>query len=277
MTSEVFAPAKINLTLHVTGQRADGYHLLDSLVVFTDIGDTVHVAPAPELTLTIEGPEAQGLRAEPDNLVLRAARLLVGEGAAVTLTKRLPVSSGIGGGSTDAAASLKALARLWDCPLPSAEAVLSLGADVPVCLAAEPTRMSGIGETLGPVPVLPDMEIVLLNPRVAVPTPAVFRALERKTNPPMPAALPAWPGFDRFVAWLRTQRNDLEPAAIAQAPVIADVLTALRSTDCAFAGMSGSGATCFGLFPADGHSAQTAASELRRACPQWWSAAGRVL
>ena len=204
MAIEAFAPAKVNLALHVTGQRADGYHLLDSLVVFAGVGDRVSVSDADRLVLDVTGPEGTGLSAAEDNLVLRAARSFdVGRGAAITLFKDLPVASGIGGGSADAAAALRALSQLWEMPLPPPEAVLSLGADVPVCLAGRPARMSGIGGTLAEAPRLPDdLAVVLVNPRVAVSTPAVFRALGSKDNPPM-EALPA--SFDtptEFAGWL---------------------------------------------------------------------------
>jgi 4-diphosphocytidyl-2-C-methyl-D-erythritol kinase len=275
MAIEAFAPAKINLTLHVTGQRDDGYHLLDSLVVFADVGDTVRVTPADRLSLDIDGPEAGGLDAEPDNLVLRAARLLAPDrGAAITLTKRLPVASGIGGGSADAAAGLRALAQLWDMSLPEPEQVLSLGADVPVCLSVMPRRMRGIGEQLDHVPPLPAMDILLVNPRVAVSTPTIFRTLAEKNNPPMERDLPRWRDLPDFAGWLANQRNDLALPAIAQQPVIAEVIDALSEAGALFAGMSGSGATCFGLFSPDHPPAEPV---LRRRHPDWWCARGRVL
>ncbi|MCE8544790.1 4-(cytidine 5'-diphospho)-2-C-methyl-D-erythritol kinase [Ruegeria pomeroyi] len=275
MAIEVFAPAKINLTLHVTGQRDDGYHLLDSLVVFADIGDTVRVTPADRLSLDIDGPEAGGLDAEPDNLVLRAARLLAPDrGAAITLTKRLPVASGIGGGSADAAAGLRALAQLWDMSLPEPEQVLSLGADVPVCLSVMPRRMRGIGEQLDHVPPLPAMDILLVNPRVAVSTPTIFRTLAEKNNPPMERDLPRWRDLPDFAGWLANQRNDLALPAIAQQPAITEVIDALSEAGALFAGMSGSGATCFGLFSPDHPPAEPV---LRRRHPDWWCARGRVL
>ncbi|WP_372885731.1 4-(cytidine 5'-diphospho)-2-C-methyl-D-erythritol kinase [Shimia sp.] len=282
MTVEVFAPAKINLTLHVTGQRDDGYHLLDSLVVFAEIGDTVAVAPADKLSLAVTGPEAAGLDAGPgnaDNLVLRAARLFDDpRGARITLTKRLPVSSGIGGGSSDAAATLRALARHWQAPLPAPGRCLSLGADIPVCMAPGAQRMQGIGETLSRIDGLPEMEILLVNPRVAVSTPGVFRALTRKTNPAMAESLPRWAGLGDFTAWLQAQRNDLMPPALHQQPVIGEVLAALRASGSLNVGMSGSGATCFGLFPPDGRAAEAARRALSAASHgQWWCAAGPVL
>ncbi|HBS50162.1 MAG TPA: 4-(cytidine 5'-diphospho)-2-C-methyl-D-erythritol kinase [Rhodobacteraceae bacterium] len=276
MATEGFAPAKINLTLHVTGQRPDGYHLLDSLVVFAEVGDSVAAAPAEELSLALDGPEAGGLAAEGDNLVLRAARLLDPQGtAALTLTKRLPVASGIGGGSADAAAALRVLAALWDRPLPSPEAVLSLGADVPVCLAVRPCRMSGVGETLAALPPLPPLDILLVNPRLAVSTPEVFARLARKDNPPMPARLPDWPDAASFAAWLQTQRNDLAAPARALCPEIGAVLAALEALAPLHAGMSGSGATCYALFPPG--AAAPAAVRLRGAHPAWWVAHGPVL
>lgn len=273
MTIEVFAPAKINLTLHVTGQRADGYHLLDSLVVFADIGDTIRVQDACDLSLTLDGPEAASLTVEPDNLVLRAARLLGSRGAAITLTKRLPISSGIGGGSADAAATLRALSRLWNLPIPNLATLLPLGADVPVCLDATPRRMLGIGDILRPVPALPDMDILLVNPRVGVPTPSIFKALAQKQNPAMSAELPRWSGVPDFVAWLKECRNDLQPPATSLQPVIAETLTMLEATESLHVGMSGSGATCFALFPRDGSAGQAAA------CVRsgWWHAHGKLL
>ncbi|WP_146345868.1 4-(cytidine 5'-diphospho)-2-C-methyl-D-erythritol kinase [Falsiphaeobacter marinintestinus] len=273
MTIEVFAPAKINLTLHVTGQREDCYHLLDSLVVFADIGDTICVRDAADLSLTLDGPEAASLAVEPDNLVLRAARLLADKGAAIKLTKRLPVASGIGGGSADAAATLRALSRLWSLPIPDLAALLPLGADVPVCLDTAPRRMLGIGDILRPAPPLPDMDILLVNPRVSVPTPSVFTALRQKQNPAMSVNLPRWSGVPDFIAWLKTCRNDLQAPAIALQPVIVETLGMLEATGALHVGMSGSGATCFALFPQDGSAAQAA----RRVRPDWWRAHGKLL
>jgi 4-diphosphocytidyl-2-C-methyl-D-erythritol kinase len=266
-----FAPAKVNLTLHVTGQRADGYHLLDSLVVFAGLGDSVTVAAAPALSLAITGPMGAMLPVTDDNLVLRAARAMAAT-AQITLHKVLPVSSGIGGGSADAAACLRALARLTGQALPGPDQVLALGADVPVCLAGTPARMTGIGEALGPVPPLPAAWLVLANPGVAVSTPAIFRALARRDNAPMPASLPRLKTTADLAAFVAMQRNDLESPAIALQPVIAQVKTALTAQPgCMLARMSGSGATCFGLF-ADPLSANAAARALQAAQPGWWVA-----
>lgn len=251
------APAKINLTLHVTGRREDGYHLLDSLVVFAETGDVVHLAPGP-LSLTITGPFAAGLASDSDNLCLRAARL-AGAEVAITLEKNLPVASGIGGGSADAAAVLRGLGA--NPPLPE-----RLGADVPVCLAGRPVRMRGLGEILDPVPQLPPLALVLVNPGKGLSTPAVFRALDRRDNPPMPA-LPDFPDTAALVGFLQTCRNDLEAPAITLLPEIAACLEALRSQGALLARMSGSGATCFGIF-ADLDQARAAALALAR--PGWW-------
>lgn len=277
MAIEETAPAKLNLALHVTGRRADGYHLLDSLVVFAGAGDRVRVAPDEALSLRVTGAEGQGLPAGEDNLVLRAARAFGADrGAAITLDKALPVASGIGGGSADAAATLRALARLWGRPLPGAEAVLALGADVPVCLAGRPARMSGIGETLAPLPELPEMAVVLVNPRVEISTPAVFRALARKDNPPLGPLPDRFATAGALVRWLARQRNDLETPAIALAPVVAAVLEALRATGPLLARMSGSGATCFGLYN-NLSEAEVAAAALSARAGDWWVRAAPVL
>lgn len=263
------ARAKINLALHVTGRRGDGYHLLDSLVAFADFGDVIRVEPAESLSLTITGPMGQGLSAGPDNLVLKAAHALgQGRGASITLDKRLPIASGIGGGSADAAATLQALSILWGCALPGPEAVLALGADVPVCLAGQSARMSGIGEHIQPL-ALPAAFVVLANPGFALGTADVFRALIRRDNPalPEPAGLT---DAAALAAYLKTCRNDLEPPALALAPAIGNVIAALGAqTGCLLARMSGSGATCFGLF-ASAEQAAAAASALATAEPGWW-------
>jgi 4-diphosphocytidyl-2-C-methyl-D-erythritol kinase len=280
MAIEAFAPAKINLALHVTGRRGDGYHLLDSLVVFADLCDRITATHSRTLSLRIVGPFAAGLDAGPGNLVLRAAALFdagTGTGALLTLDKQLPIASGIGGGSADAAATLQALSRLWGRSLPAAKDILSLGADVPVCLAGRPARMSGVGEVLSPlVHPLPPATLVLVNPGIALATPRVFTALERRDYPPMPRDLPRLRNAAELAAFLAMTRNDLEPPAIRLAPVIGRVKTALSAQPgCRIARMSGSGATCFGLFD-DPLAAAAAAAALRRAEPGWWIAPAPV-
>jgi 4-diphosphocytidyl-2-C-methyl-D-erythritol kinase len=262
------APAKVNLSLKVGGRRADGYHLLDSRVVFAGVGDTLSLDPAQPLGLTISGPFATGLQADPDNLILKAARLFAEAvpGArlgAFHLVKRLPVASGIGGGTADGAAAIRLLARLngigaQDQRLGGIAA--RLGADGPVCLAARGRMMSGIGDVLGPP--LPPLNAfaVLVNPGVAVSTPAVFAALGLKAGEMRAADAADWIAAG----------NDLEAPAISLAPVIADVLAALRATDgVALARMSGSGATCFALYR-DCRASAAAARRIARAHPGWW-------
>ena len=250
------APAKVNLSLLVTGRRADGYHLLDSLVVFGPARDRLRGRPATSLSLCVEGPFATGLAAEADNLVLRAGRALAawagqGLGAELVLQKNLPVASGIGGGSADAAAALRLLCRMWDLH-PGAAALsslaLALGADVPVCLDSAPARMQGVGEVLSPLPPLPPCGLLLVNPGVSVATADVFRT--RAAGFSTAADLPSrWQDAAALATTLAALGNDLEAPALTVAPVIGTVLDALRSLpSCLLARMSGSGATCFALF-----------------------------
>jgi 4-diphosphocytidyl-2-C-methyl-D-erythritol kinase len=279
-----FAPAKLNLYLHVTGRRADGYHLLDSLVAFADIGDEVTAAPAAHFSLTVGGPEAAALDdLGEDNLVMRAARRFAAHcgseaGAALRLEKRLPVASGIGGGSSDAAAAVRALAALWGAPLDAGAAVAlaALGADMPACLAAAPVWVGGIGEELSPAVGLPEAGIVLANPRRPLPTAAVFRARIGPFSPhgrfaPMPNDAAG------LAAALAARRNDLTEAAGRLVPEIGAVLDRLAHLPGSLlARMSGSGATCFALFDTPA-GALRARQELAAAEPGWWSAAGRLL
>lgn len=269
-TVEVFAPAKINLTLHVTGQRADGYHLLDSFVCFAGIGDRLSVEKAAETSLSVTGPFAKDVPNGPDNLVLRAANLL-GVTARIKLEKNLPAAAGIGGGSADAAATLEALTDLYNIPLPDRQQVLTLGADVPVCLMGGQVRMRGIGDDLTPIDsVRMSWPTVLVNPGVSVPTPEVFRRLARKTNLPMPDDM-LEDIYNEFPDWLGHQRNDLEAPAIGIAPVISQVLDALRAeAGCRIARMSGSGATCYAIFDEDDQ-ASAAVEAIRHAHPDWWA------
>lgn len=269
------APAKLNLYLHVIGQGDDGLHRLDSLVVFAAVGDVVHAAPADTLALSLTGPFAPALQGEADNLVLRAARALATEvgrsaQAHLMLDKRLPVASGIGGGSSDAAATLRALCRLWRRaadPAALGRIARALGADVPVCLATRPLRMGGIGERLEPAPALPDCGVVLVNPGVAIATPSVFRA--RTGAYSTPVGLPArWNDAAAMAADLRQCRNDLETPARSLCPAIDGVLSALAAQPgCLLARMSGSGATCFGLFATPEIAAEAAPRLMRDG---WW-------
>jgi 4-diphosphocytidyl-2-C-methyl-D-erythritol kinase len=283
-----YAHAKVNLYLHVVGRRADGYHLLDSLAVFAGAHDVLSGVPAEAMSFALSGRFGGELRQEDQssNLVMKAAALLRAaleqqhdagrdknhdKVASLLLEKNLPVASGIGGGSADAAAALRLLRRLWaDGTIKEARLdalALSLGADVPVCLNQRPARMGGVGEVLGPAPKLPDCAMVLVNCGVGVSTPAVFRAREEMFRPP--AELPdSWPDAVSLAADLAGLHNDLEPAAIALCPPIADVLSAIGAQPgCLLARMSGSGATCFGLFATEAEAAAAAASLSR---PDWW-------
>jgi 4-diphosphocytidyl-2-C-methyl-D-erythritol kinase len=269
MRNSELARAKINLALHVTGRRDDGYHLLDSIVTFANYGDRITVRRAAETSLNISGPFAQALAETGDNIVLRALSLFDPDiRVQIDLEKNLPVASGIGGGSADAAAVLRAVARLCDVPLPAHDQVLRLGADVPVCLMQQPVRMQGIGDVLTPLD-LPELHAVLVNPGVGVATSPVFEALESRDNPPIDMADADLADASATIAWLKLLRNDLQPDAIAQAPVIGEVLAALREAGADLARMSGSGATCFGLF-ADYAAATRAADNLKEEHLRWW-------
>ena len=284
---EVFAPAKINLTLHVTGQRDDGYHLLDSLVTFGPAGDTLRLSQAAAFSITVNGPEAAGVPDDMSNLALRAAKLVRGErGATLHLEKHLPAASGIGGGSADAAAAVRGALLLEDPAAVDLMAfgpeilvetrlrpLLGLGADIPMCLLPRPLRARGVGEKIT-FTDLPPLVALLVNPRVPVPTGAVFAALETPDNAPMPETLPVFPDAAALIDWLATQRNDLEAPALTVAPAIAEVLAKLRaSPGCGLARMSGSGATCFGLF-LDQSEAMRAGEAIAAAHPGWWLAGG---
>ncbi|WP_207477935.1 4-(cytidine 5'-diphospho)-2-C-methyl-D-erythritol kinase [Arenibaculum pallidiluteum] len=280
-----FAAAKLNLYLHVTGRRPDGYHELDSLVAFADIGDTVTVAPAAGFSLRIEGAMAAGLSggSPADNLVARAVHALAAlldrpPDVAVRLVKRLPVASGIGGGSADAAAALRALASLWELPAEDprpAQAAPALGADVPVCLHGRAARMTGIGERVEPVAPLPEAGVLLVNPGVPLPTPAVFRARSGPFSEPAPLERPPATAAE-LGAMLADRRNDLTVPALATAPVVGEVLERLSGLPgCLLARLSGSGATCFGLF-ADAAAASRGQAAL--GAPRgWWVRAGRLV
>ncbi len=281
---EIFAPAKVNLYLHVTGKREDGYHLLDSLVVFAGTGDTLRFSPAEALTLDLDGPGAEHLSPGDDNIVLKAARALAETlgrpaEAAITLEKNLPVAAGIGGGSADAAATLRGLMALWGADLDDetlARIGLGLGADLPVCLAGRPTQMSGVGEKLEKAVHLPPAWLVLVNPGIALSTPSVFRARAGDFTPAAP--LTESPRDARALAdALVSRHNDLAKPAIMLEPTVKTMLDAIGGTDgCLLARMSGSGATCFGLY-ADEESADAAADILAEAYPDWWVSPAPIL
>lgn len=276
------APAKLNLYLHVVGRRDDGYHLLDTLFAFTVFGDELAVerTTAPDSDLEIDGPFAAGLSGGADNLVLRAARALSADRAArLVLTKNLPVASGLGGGSADGGAALRLLLQLWNLS-PSVgtlrDLTRRLGADVPACFAGACCFAGGVGDQLSPAPTLPPAGIVLINPRVALPTPAAFVRRSGAFSQSARFDTAHANARDLAVA-LRERRNDLTPGAVTLVPVIAVILAALDSSEgCHLARMSGSGATCFGIYD-DATSASRAADSLRMRHPHWWVVATELL
>ena len=283
-TIKASAPAKLNLTLHVTGQRSDGYHLLDSLVGFVGIYDELSATVATDLQIEVSGPFAQGIPTNDRNIVMRAAQTLrrvrnVTKGAHITLEKHLPHAAGIGSGSSDAALALAMLAELWEVPplVPTAAEVLTLGADVPVCLhAPSPVRMTGIGETLLSVPPLPDCAVVLVNPQVEVPTGGIFEALANKRNPAM-GDVPKGLTYTSLCDWLGAQRNDLLAPALSIAPDVSEALLALKRMPLVgHVGMSGSGATCFGVVRNMADARQVARA-LQVGHMGWWVAPGELL
>jgi 4-diphosphocytidyl-2-C-methyl-D-erythritol kinase len=277
------APAKVNLTLRVIGRRADGYHDIESLVAFAEVGDRLSLTPGHDLTLGVAGPSAAQAGPEADNLVVKAARALGARVAglragAFHLQKNLPVAAGLGGGSADAAAALRLLARANglapDDPR-LAEAARATGADVPVCLDPRSRLMRGIGEILSAPLRLPRLPAVLVNPGVAVPTKLVFAGWRASANP-VGALAADFIGAAKtlneraLLDWFAAEGNDLEAPAIALAPAIADVLASLRAvTGCRLARMSGSGTTCFALFASLEETA-TAGQKLRAQFPDWW-------
>jgi 4-diphosphocytidyl-2-C-methyl-D-erythritol kinase len=274
------ALAKINLTLRVVGRRPDGYHDLESLVVFASVGDALMLAAGPRLLLTVRGPTAGSSGALADNLVLKAANALAEQVRGLkyghfVLSKRLPVAAGLGGGSADAAAALRLLARRNHLALDDGrlcEAARLTGADVPVCLDPRPRLMSGTGNLLSPPLDLPRLPAVLVNPRVAVPTKGVFEKLAAPRVARAAKVSEDYPPTDRagLIEYLTDRGNDLEPPAVALQPVVAEVLEALdQLSGCRLARMSGSGATCFALFD-NPKAAAAAARALRGRKPAWW-------
>jgi 4-diphosphocytidyl-2-C-methyl-D-erythritol kinase len=285
------ARAKVNLTLRVNGRRGDGFHDLESVVAFCDCADRLTLTPGPELSLTLTGPLASACGETSDNLVLKAARLLGRSVAGLkagsfALEKILPVAAGIGGGSADAAAALRLLARLNDLGLDDErlrEVALATGADVPVCLASRACDMTGVGETLMWLSP-PKMPCVLVNPCIPVATKDVFEALGLRHGELLVGATDvmmqgsSWPeeggSLEEWVEALASGSNDLEAPATKIQPVIAVVISALNATNGAWlARMSGSGATCFALYE-NTADAKRAADKILREHPEWWVHAG---
>ena len=277
----VFAPAKINLALHVTGRRPDGYHLLDSIAVFADLGDRVRIRPADELRILLGGPFAAHAPGDRTDLSWRAAmaffaRAGLSPGATIELEKNIPAGAGLGGGSADAAAVLAGLNELFSAGLPDdalGDLGLKIGADVPMCLAGRALRAQGIGEEIATFGDWPPLPMVLAWPGRTVSTAEVFSSLTRRDNPPLADPPSGTPTVVELAGWLAGARNDLEAPALAVAPEIGEVLAALRGTEnCLLARMSGSGSACFGLYPTR-EAADAAARRLGAQQPRWWVAA----
>jgi len=272
------AAAKINLSLHITGRRSDGYHYLDSLIGFTDVCDQLTVTPADDITLSVVGPNGSAIEADDSNLVIRAARLVqkhlgVTSGAAFTLEKNTPVAAGLGGGSADAAAAVAACLALWGTPnsKPITDQILAdeLGADVPVCRYGRAAHISGIGETIVPALNWPEVWMVLVNPRIALSTKDVFHAFDGEFDVERDRTFKGR-SFNEFIKFLSTQKNSLTTPACLIAPQIKSVLEALEQMNgSALARMSGSGPTCFGLFETQ-DLAEAAARDLGQHHTAWW-------
>lgn len=278
---KIIAPAKLNLFLHITGRRDDGYHLLESLFVFTSFGDEITITSADTISLTINGPFASIIACEKieKNLVYRAALLLqkkyaVKQGAHIILTKNIPVGAGLGGGSSDAAAVLKALNQFWQLQIDSetlATMGLSLGADIPACIVEKPALVFGIGDQVTPIAFPFSLSVLLINPNKSLSTPMVFQAY-KETNTPFSASehINRFEDLNTLFAFLKKTRNDLEAAAIQLQPDIQIILSTLKqNTRCELARMSGSGATCFALFR-NHDEAQSAEKLLKKQFPHYW-------
>lgn len=280
MSVKATAPAKINLFLHITGKRKDdGYHLLESLMVFANFGDEITVSAEEKMHLDISGPFGKQLwhDALVDNLVMKAAKKCVKhmplkskmKAARIMLKKNIPIGAGLGGGSSDAATVVKLLSRLWGTPPLSDKELLSLGADVPICMKQVPSMVSGIGEIIRPVSIPGPLHLLLVHPGVPVSAVAVYKKSVSSFSPSqepinMPKKIPD------FIEWLAVQSNDLEEPAITIAPVISIVLEALENTsECQLSRMSGSGSACFGIYP-DEEAVKCAAKQVKMTYPEWW-------
>ena len=278
-----FAPAKINLYLHVTAKRNDGYHLIESLVAFANCGDQISAVPSGELKLTIEGQFSGDLSPNSDNLVIKAALMLakfagIKATGDITLTKNLPVASGIGGGSADAAATLCALIELWNISISTRNLFAlaeKLGADVPVCLKGVPSIITGIGDEIIPAPKLPKLWLVLVNPNISVSTANVFSKHQEKFSLTQPFTAKSQ-SVEKLANVLSNYRNDLTTAAKLVAPIIKEVLEAAEATENQLlTRLSGSGATCFSLFKTK-NAADTAVKQLLTKHPLWWTKAASI-
>jgi len=285
-TLNCFAPAKINLYLHITDRLDNGYHTLDTLIAFADIGDLLKIENAKSFCYQVDGPFSKGLANNSKNLVSHAAHAIAKASGnelnvRITLTKNLPVAAGIGGGSADAAATIRGLMKWWNIAqdepyLP--ELTLSLGADTPICFSSKPARVHGIGEKTDRAPTFPELSVILINPMRACHTPAIFNAYDenKKNHKPLLDIPEHLSNPDHFISFLDKQNNDLQDIAAKKIPEIIHIIETLKNhPDCALARMSGSGATCFGLFK-NKTQAQKAFKEIKHDHPQWWVQTGTL-
>ena len=263
-----FAAAKVNLALHVRGLKSNGYHELDSLVTFANLGDIIEVRPSDELKLTIEGPFADNVPKGTDNIVIKAANFLSPDGKAhINLIKNLPVKAGLGGGSADAAATLRSLSKLWNIPIPNTPEVL--GADVPICLLKKTAIVQGIGEKITPISIPSNLHIVLIKPNIGLSTEEVFKNLKNKNNEKM-GAFKGTDSIEEFANHLNKLRNDLLKTSITLVPLLRDIIKFLNvQNGNYYTQMSGSGTTCFGLFY-DEVNAMRALSQAKIKLPDMW-------
>ena len=276
------ASAKVNLCLQIVGQKSNGFHLLDSIVGFTEFGDHLSFKKSDALELTTKGAFSDQIPVDKSNLILKAAELLrtinnIKAGAHITLTKNLPPSAGLGGGSSDAAATIRGLSRLWDTDLPEIDDLMKIGSDLPVCINQKPQHMKGFGEVLEEINTFPNLPILLVNPLKKVSTQTVFRMLKNKKNPPLSKYEKLFQEKKDWINWLLLQRNDLMEPAVKVEPVISEVLRIIsKQISVEKVSMSGSGATCFGIFE-NKYDCDLATKRVRLERPDWWSVSTEII
>ena len=276
------ASAKVNLCLQIVGQKSNGFHLLDSIVAFTEFGDHLSFKKSDELKLTIKGTFSDQIPIDKSNLILKAAELLrkindIKTGAHITLTKNLPPSAGLGGGSSDAAATIRGLSRMWGTDLPEIDDLLKIGSDLPVCINQKTQHMKGYGEVLEEINTFPNLPILLVNPMKKVSTQTVFRMLKNKKNPPLSKYKKLMQPKKDWINWLLLQENNLMEPAVKVEPAISEVLRLIsKQNSVEKVSMSGSGATCFGIFE-NKHDCDLAMKRVRLERPDWWSVSTEII
>ena len=276
------ASAKVNLCLQIVGQKSNGFHLLDSIVGFTEFGDHLSFKESDVLELTVQGAFSDQIPVDKSNLILKAAELLrtlnnIKTGAHITLSKNLPPSAGLGGGSSDAAATIRGLSRLWGTDLPDIDDLMKIGSDLPVCIHQKTQHMKGFGEVLEEINTFPNLPILLVNPLKKVSTQTVFRMLQNKKNPPLSEYEKLFQEKKDWINWLLLQRNDLMEPAVKVEPVISEVLRLIsKQISVEKVSMSGSGATCFGIFE-NKHDCDLAMKRVRLERPDWWSVSTEII